>query len=643
MRNKALIKPIFTAMLVFTMAFAGLLGAAPAWARGPADAPQVAPEAIQTTGSLSFQDLAVNLGSNENQLLFTWYTSQATGRLAVRAQSDVMFTVIEAVNTARGSQYVHKVTVDGIAPSTTYEYALVGDDNAASAIKTITTPSPGSFSFIAVGDPQIGSSGNATTDTNGWKNTLALATANFPGASFLLSAGDQVETASNTTEYAGFLSPAALSNLPMSAAVGNHDASNQLFTDHFSMPNSYPVGSGATAFDYWYTYGNTLFMVLDANTTAISNHRTFMEAAIAANSDVTWKVVMFHQGPYVNASHRADGYISTFRTNWIPAFDQLGIDVVINGHDHSYVRSYQMEGNVALKDQQWLDSSGNIQTDPTGKLYNAVLDPTGTLYMELNSGSGSKYYQLVTEAFFVASQNQANRPNFSIVEVGASSFTITTYQVNTDATITEIDTYRIQKTVSAPEPEATLLVTADKTQVSSGEYFNVNVAFDTEVNTNAFSMTMSYDADKFIYRGFTAPDGYSVIDTRNDTAAGEVTFIMGNLNNYGATALGTVMFSARTDVDLGSEHSNVSVAVEYVNRNSLGAKEIKTASGTVAVKAGTIFDLQNPTLIDLSNAIDVFGLTSADAGWAQAEMYDLNGNGVIDISDISAIARRIVL
>jgi hypothetical protein len=640
---KAMKKTVVTVLLALAMAFAGIVGAAPAWALGPEGAPQVPLEAIEGAGSLSCQDVAITLGSDESQLLFTWYTSQATGRLAIRAQGDPSFTAIEAANTARGSLFIHKVTVDGLAPSTTYEYAMLGEGDTASAIKTLATANPASFSFFAVGDPQIGSSGNATNDRNGWINTLNLATSNFPNARFLLSAGDQVETASNATEYAGYLSPGALASLPMSNAVGNHDSGSQLFADHFSIPNRYSVGSGATTFDYWYTYGNVLFMVLDANTTSITNHKAFMLAAIEANPDVAWTVVMFHQGPYVNASHRSDGYISTFRNTWIPVFDELGIDVVLNGHDHSYVRSYQMIGNAAVNDQQWLDSDGNVQSDPTGKLYNAVLDPTGTLYMELNSGSGSKYYSLVAEAFFVAKQNQANRPNFSVVDVTDNSFSITTYQVNSNNTITEIDTYRIQKSGGATTPDAALLVSSDKTQVSRGEYFKVEAAFDAEVDTNVYSISFAYDQGKFEYRGFTAPDGFEVIDTRNDAQAGQVTLILGSLDGYGAEALGSALFSAKDDADLSGAQSTVTVSVEYALKDAQGEKVAKAASSSIAVKAGGQFELTNPTLIDLSNAIDCFGLTAADPEWASAEKYDMNGNGVIDIQDISAIARKIVI
>jgi hypothetical protein len=51
----------------------------------------------------------------------------------------------------------------------------------------------------------------------------------------------------------------------------------------------------------------------------------------------------------------------------------------------------------------------------------------------------------------------------------------------------------------------------------------------------------------------------------------------------------------------------------------------------------------DPTLIDLSNAIDYFGTSSEDSIWERAMFYDFNSNGEIDISDITYIAVRIRL
>ena len=392
--------------------------------------------------SLSYQDLLISTGIDESQLLFTWYTAQPVGKLAVRKSGESGYTEIEALHTARTGKYIHKAVINNLLPATTYEYRLVGENNTASAMHSINIGVPGSFSFFAVGDPQIGSS-NVATDMQGWKDTLNKAVDSFPDASFLLSVGDQVETAGTASHYTGYLSPSELMSLPTAHCVGNHDSGNQLYLDHYSFPNQTQVGSGVTNVDYWYRYGSVLFLNLDSNTRSISAHRTFLDNAIAANPDAKWKVVSFHHSPYSEASHAndADQIGETGRRQtWTLVFDELGIDIVLAGHDHSYTRTYQMIGNQRQDDQNWLNEQ-----------HTEVLDPTGTLYIELNSASGSKYYRLTGDnsATFSAHRHQFNVPEFSVIDMTDDSFTITTYRTDTMAIL---DTYTIRKTSTEIEP-----------------------------------------------------------------------------------------------------------------------------------------------------------------------------------------------
>ena len=75
--------------------------------------------------------------------------------------------------------------------------------------------------------------------------------------------------------------------------------------------------------------------------------------------------------------------ITNLRTGLFPTFDELNIDIIFCGHDHSFVRTYVMKGDVPQKNQL-VDSHGN------------VVNPTGSTYITANSASGSKYYELQT-------------------------------------------------------------------------------------------------------------------------------------------------------------------------------------------------------------------------------------------------------
>ena len=98
-----------------------------------------------------------------------------------------------------------------------------------------------------VGDPQIGASTNqlgnqnkqyyAMNDSYNWYHTLNNAVKKFPGLSFIMSAGDQInqtgvsndaDKLEQQIEYAGFLNPSVLRSLPVATTIGNHDSISYL-------------------------------------------------------------------------------------------------------------------------------------------------------------------------------------------------------------------------------------------------------------------------------------------------------------------------------------------------------------------------------------------------------------------------------
>ena len=64
------------------------------------------------------------------------------------------------------------------------------------------------------------------------------------------------------------LSPEALTSLPVATTVGNHDADNPNYQYHFNVPNlSYLGDNDVVGGDYYFTYGDVLFMMLNTQDT----------------------------------------------------------------------------------------------------------------------------------------------------------------------------------------------------------------------------------------------------------------------------------------------------------------------------------------------------------------------------------------
>ena len=183
-----------------------------------------------------------------------------------------------------------------------------------------------------------------------------------------------------------------------------------------------------------------------------------------------------------------------------------------------------------------------------------------------------------------------------------------------------------------------LSLATDANLVKAGDYFTLSPAFVEAVNSNVATLTFTFDAAKFQYRGFTPPTGMTLVDWAVDGNQLKLTIMK---QDYNIKDLGAVLFSALENAELNNEELSIGLAVEFVVKAAAGAKSIANAQASVRFTTST--GVQGPyTLIDLSNLVDRFGVKAGDPDWAQARFYDFNGNGEIDIYDISYLAQLIV-
>lgn len=251
-------------------------------------------------------------------------------------------------------------------------------------------------------------------------------------ADFLLSGGDQVNTASNETQYTGYINE-LFTSLPSATTIGNHDSGSAAYNQHFNLPNeSADKGQTTAGSDYWFVYENTLFINLNSNDRSTAEHKAFIEEAIAANPNVKWKTVVFHHSIFSTASHVDDGDIITRRNELPQVFKDLDIDVVLMGHDHVYTRTYMMDGTTP-------DTSKGVQS--------SVTNPTGILYLTANSASGSKYYDIkAPNAEYSAKMDQSYRRTVTDIKVTDTSYTMKTYYADDLSLLDEFTIYKADNT-----------------------------------------------------------------------------------------------------------------------------------------------------------------------------------------------------
>ena len=475
-----------------------------------------------------YTQVSLTPGADETQLNFAWYSQTQDGQAAtpvVHFGTDrnnlTAFTgttmPVDTSLTGGVAYDSNHVTVTGLQANTTYYYT-VEKNGVETEVQEYRTGSFDSVKMLYVGDPQIGASkgqpqngealvadaGAANTaarnDAFGWNRTLEIATQQNPDVNFIISAGDQVNKTGQAKEeeYAGYLSPDVLASLPVATTIGNHDSLNPDYTYHFNNPNATSYGETEAGGDYYYSYGDGLFIVLNTNNYNVAEHEQAIQEAIASDPDAAWRIVTIHQDIYGTGLDHSDTDGMILRTQLTPIFDEYDIDVVLQGHDHTYSRSkllygdgqthgtYEFRLNAEGTDYDW-DNAYNTQTDEQIPLYPAeddaagtaahdafladngcytiedttgstVVNPQGTLYMTANSASGSKFYELIaTQQDYIAQRSQNWLPSYSVIEMDSDSFAITTYQITAGGAVEMIDdTFTIQKTAQTDEPQQTV-------------------------------------------------------------------------------------------------------------------------------------------------------------------------------------------
>ena len=475
-----------------------------------------------------YTQVSLTPGADETQLNFAWYSQTQDGQAAtpvVHFGTDrnnlTAFTgttmPVDTSLTGGVAYDSNHVTVTGLQANTTYYYT-VEKNGVETEVQEYRTGSFDSVKMLYVGDPQIGASkgqpqngealvadaGAANTaarnDAFGWNRTLEIATQQNPDVNFIISAGDQVNKTGQAKEeeYAGYLSPDVLASLPVATTIGNHDSLNPDYTYHFNNPNATSYGETEAGGDYYYSYGDGLFIVLNTNNYNVAEHEQAIAEAVASDPDAAWRVVTIHQDIYGTGLDHSDTDGMILRTQLTPIFDEYDIDVVLQGHDHTYSRSkllygdgqshgtYEFRLNAEGTDYDW-DNAYNTQTDEQIPLYPAeddaagtaahdafladngcytiedttgstVVNPQGTLYMTANSASGSKFYELIaTQQDYIAQRSQNWLPSYSVIEMDSDSFAITTYQITAGGAVEMIDdTFTIQKTAQTDEPQQTV-------------------------------------------------------------------------------------------------------------------------------------------------------------------------------------------
>lgn len=355
-------------------------------------------------------------GAKENDRVFTWLSdntgntfsySDKINKFTLTAESFI--TVYGVINTVKlydlkDGTYTYSYTADGI----TYNnktFTIAAEDKT--------------FTAMFCSDPQLGRSGDdseeaVANDTYGWERTLTAAKNN--GAELVLSAGDQVNDGFSALQYNALFSPDVLSSVPFAPTAGNHDFYSLNFGKYFGSSGVDSIGN-----NYYFSYGNAVFIVLDSNNIIPFIHQNTINAAVCAYPDAVWRVVMLHHGAY---SAGADEFTNKICTSMIKGyFDTYDIDLVLSGHNHFYSRTYPV--------------------------FDGEVSSIGSVYFEAGSASGGKCgsYDYVNPEYIVHSVT-LTEASYSLMYFGEDTIEINSYLTDSDEIF---DTFTVVNTKNRTE------------------------------------------------------------------------------------------------------------------------------------------------------------------------------------------------
>lgn len=111
------------------------------------------------------------------------------------------------------------------------------------------------------------------------------------------------------------------------------------------------------------------------------------------NNDIDWIFVMFHKPMYSSISKQLEEYI--IRDKYQNIFDKYNVDLVLQGHNHIYTRTFPLSLNPSNIVQPIVDKIGNNITTFT--------NPNGTIFLVVGTG-GEEIHRIVEKPYYVANQ-----------------------------------------------------------------------------------------------------------------------------------------------------------------------------------------------------------------------------------------------
>lgn len=243
--------------------------------------------------------------------------------------------------------HVHRADVDGLQPDTLYMFRVQGQGSWSGWRQLRTAAAAGTpLTLLYFGDTQ-----NKNLSHVG--RVVREAMRHAPEARMALLAGDLQSNATIDDEWGEMFE--ALGDLPsvmlVAPAAGNHEyreefedtpQERRVLSDHwragFALPRNGAGGAHTRDTTYWFDVQGVRIAVLDGTSAldlgSAGAQARWLDGVLGGNPN-PWSIVVIHQPVYSPRGREASGVI---RSALQPVIERHGVDLVLQGHDHTYGR-----------------------------------------------------------------------------------------------------------------------------------------------------------------------------------------------------------------------------------------------------------------------------------------------------------------
>jgi 3',5'-cyclic AMP phosphodiesterase CpdA len=307
--------------------------------------------------------------------------------------------------------HCHSVNFTGLIPDTKYLYRVGDGANWSEWLEFKTAAAgPAPFTFLYFGDAQNDVKAH-------WSRVIRRAFADAPDARFLVHAGDLINTPNSDAEWGEWFGAGGWLNgmVPSVPTPGNHEwfdsaappprkltreeeekakaapkrdpalyrgAISRHWRPQFALPENGPPGQEELT--YYFDFQGVRIVSLNSNegrnkSYADKEAQAIWLDGVLADNPNRWTIVTFHHPVFSPAKDRDN---PDLRRLWQPVLDKYKVDLVLQGHDHTYARSGLVVGEN-------VPGGGHVRAN------------AGTVYAV--SVSGPKMYELSRQDWMVSS------------------------------------------------------------------------------------------------------------------------------------------------------------------------------------------------------------------------------------------------